>query len=214
MAASVISICNMALARIGVSSFISSLSEASNEARVCALFYDQMRDYALRDYPWNFANKRIALSEAGDAPTNWEYMYVYPSDCLKARAIVPPGLRAPRSDQRIPFETGYYDGQRVIFSNQAQAELIYTTRIEDPTIFDPMFTSALSYLIASEIAMPLSVQPAVAKQARDAYALVSSAAAASNMTESTEQPAPDSEFVAIRGVLDGQQPNSSIVYGG
>jgi|LauGreDrversion4_2_1035121.scaffolds.fasta_scaffold00190_7 hypothetical protein len=214
MAASVISICNMALARVGVSSFISSLTEPSNEARVCALFYEQMRDYALRDYPWNFANTRVALSEAGDAPTNWEYMYVYPSDCLKARAIVPPGLRAPRSDQRIPFETGYYNGQRVIYSNLDQAELIYTKRIEDPTIFDPMFASALSYLIAAEIAMPLAVQPKVAEQARSAYMMVASSAAASNLTESTEQSAPDSEFIAIRGVLDGQQPNTGVVYGG
>jgi hypothetical protein len=214
MAASVISICNMALARIGVSSFISALTEPSNEARVCALFYEQMRDYALRDYPWNFANRRLALSEAGDAPTNWEYMYVYPSDCMKARAIVAPGLRAPRSDQRIPFETGYYEGQRVIYSNQAEAELIYTVRVEDPTLFDPMFASALAYLIASEIAMPLAVQPKVAEQARSAYTLVSSSAAASNLSEGTEQPAPDSEFIAIRGVLDGQQPNTGIVYGG
>ena len=47
--ATVVSICNMALARIGVSSFISNLNEASNEARVLNLFYEQMRDFALRE---------------------------------------------------------------------------------------------------------------------------------------------------------------------
>lgn len=200
MAASVISICNMALARIGVSSFISALNEPSNEARACNLFYEQMRDYALRDFSWNFANKRVALADAGTPPTNWAFKYGYPSDCLKARAIVVPGMAVPRNDQRIPYELGYDNGQRVIYTNQEQAELQYTVRVEDPIVFDPMFASALAYLLASEIAMPLSVQPAIAKQARDAYALVSSSAAASSLSEGTEAPAPDSEFISIRGV--------------
>ncbi len=200
MAASVISICNMALARIGVSNFISSLTEASAEARACNLFYESMRDYALRDYQWSFANRRVTLADAGTAPTNWEYKYGYPSDCLRARAIVVQGLATPRNDQRIPFEVANDNGVRVIYTNQAQAELQYTVRVEDPTLFDPMFVSALAYLLASEIAMPLAVQPKVAEQARGAYTLVSSAAAAANLSEITEAPIADSEFIAIRGV--------------
>jgi hypothetical protein len=213
MASTVVQICNMALMRIGVSSLISSLSEASNEARACNVFYEQMRDYALRDYPWNFATKRVVLADAGTPPDNWGFKYTYPSDCLRTKHIITKGLRTPRNDQRIPFEIGNEGGQRVIYTNQDEAELMYTARVEDPTLFDPMFTSALAYLLASEIAMPLSVQPKVADQARSAYNMVASSAAAASMNEGTEPPVPESELISIRGITDGEQPHSAVVYG-
>lgn len=203
----VVSICNMALARIGVSSFISNLNEASNEARVLNLFYEPMRDFALRDNPWNFATARVVLADAGTPPTNWGYKYTYPSDCLKARYIVPPGIRRPRNDQRIEFEVANSAGQRVILSNQPEAELVYTVRATDPTLFDPMFESALAYLLASEAAMPLSVKPDVAKAARDAYEKIKSLAAAQSMNESFEGVEPESELISVR---DGYSPGLTV----
>lgn len=201
--ATVVSICNMALARIGVSSFISNLNEASNEARVLNLFYEQMRDFALRDHYWNFARRHVVLADAGTAPTNWAFKYTYPSDCLKARFIAVPGIRTPRNDQRIPFEIASEGSQRVIYTNQQQAELVYTARITDPTLFDPIFESALSYLIASEVAMPLTVKESVAKQARDAYERVKSQAAAHSANEGFEGVEPDSELLTVRDGYSG-----------
>lgn len=196
--ATVVSICNMALARIGVSSFISNLNEASNEARVLNLFYEQMRDFALRDHHWNFATRRVVLANAGTPPTNWAFKYTYPSDCLKARFIVHQGIRTPRNDQRIAFEIGSEGSQRVIYTDQPQAELVYTARITDPTLFDPIFESALSYLIASEVAMPLTVKESVAKQARDAYERVKSQAAAHSTNEGFEGVEPESSLITER----------------
>jgi hypothetical protein len=198
MATSVLSICNMAIARIGVSKLISSLNEPSNEARMCSLFYEQMRDYALREYPWNFAEKRVVLANAGIPPQGYGYKYAYPSDCLKALRITNPSTRTPRNDQRVHFKVATENGIKVIYTDQAEAELVYTSRIEEPTLFDPMFSSALSYLLASEMAMPLSVQPQIATQARNAYAQVSSAAAAASMGEGAEEPAPESELTSAR----------------
>jgi hypothetical protein len=199
----VITICNMALARIGVSSYISSLTEASNEARNCALFYEPMRDFVLRDHPWNFAKKRVRLADAGTPPPEWGFKYAYPSDCIKVRHIVSPGFINPRNDQRVQYEVAHENGQRVIYSNQDQAELVYTMRVTDPTIYDPMFTSALAYLLASEIAMPLSVQPAVADQARKAYSQTVSMASAATQSESFEGPEPVSELITTRDGYSG-----------
>lgn len=202
--ATVVSICNMALARIGVSSFISNLNEASNEARVLNLFYEQMRDFALRDHHWNFATRRVVLADAGTPPTNWGYKYTYPSDCLKARLIVQQGIRNPRNDQRIAFEIASEGSQRVIYTDQAQAELVYTMRVTDPTLYDPMFESALAYLLASEVAMPLTVKESVAKAARDAYERVKSQAATHSANEGFEGVEPESELVSARNGLTGQ----------
>jgi hypothetical protein len=200
----VVSICNMALARIGVSSYISSLNEASNEARNCALFYEPMRDFVLRDHPWNFAKKRVVLADAGEPPAEWGFKYAYPSDCLKVRNIVPPGMRNPRNDQRVQYEVANENGQRVIYTDLEEAELVYTYRVEDPTLYDSMFISALAYLLASEIAMPLSVSPPVAEQARKAYNQVVSMASAQSMSESHEGPAPESELITVRDGYSGQ----------
>lgn len=199
-----VSICNMALARIGVSTFISNLNEASNEARVCALFYTDVRDRVLRDFPWNFAKKRVTLADAGTPPAEWAFKYGYPSDCLKARYIATPGLRNPRNDQRVPFEVANEGGQRVIYTNQDAAELVYTYRVSDPTLFDAMFSSAVAYLLGSEIAMPLSVKSDVAKAARDAYRLEVLTAAAHSMDEQQEGPEPVSELVTVRDGYSGQ----------
>lgn len=199
-----VSICNMALARIGVSTFISSLNEASNEARVCALFYEEARDRVLRNFPWSFAKKRVTLADAGTAPAEWGFKYGYPSDCLKARYIVPVGLRNPRNDQRVPFEVANESGQRVIYTNQDAAELVYTYRVTDPTLFDALFSSALAYLLGSEIAMPLSVKADVAQAALKAYNSEVQVAAAHSLDEQQEGPEPVSELITVRDGYSGQ----------
>lgn len=202
--ATVVSICNMALARIGVSSFISSLNEASNEARVLNLFYEQMRDFALRDHDWNFARRRVVLADAGTPPTNWAFKYTYPSDCLRARTIVRSGMRTPRNDQRVAFEVASEGSQRVIYTDQAQAELVYTARITDPTLYDPMFESALAFLIAAEVAMPLTVKESVANAARNGYERIKSLAAAQSSSEGFEGIEPESELIAARNGATGE----------
>lgn len=207
---SVVQICNMALARIGVSSFISSLSEATNEARMCSLFYEPMRDFALRDGLWNFARKQQALADAGTPPEQWAYKYALPDDFLKARFIWMPGTpvlpgtyEVPGqtifvTEQRVRFEIANDGGQKVLYTNQPEAELVYTARVEDVTLYDPIFVSALAYLLASEIAMPLAVQPSLAKQALDAYRVTASMAAAHSMSEGYEGQQAESEFTTIR----------------
>lgn len=203
--ASRVDICNIALSRIGVSQFIANIeTERSNEANVCRLFFDPMRDFALRDYPWSFAKREIALAQLdGDAPVHWAYKYALPSDCLMVRSVVTAGaLRVPRHDQRTTFEIANEAGPqgdiRVLYTGQPNAVLIYTKRIEDPTLFDPIFVSAFAYLLASEIALPLTVKETIAKQCRDAYVLISSRAAAVNMNEAEEGVDPEPEAIEYR----------------
>jgi len=200
--ASKVDICNMALMRIGVSTIIADINEGSQESNVCAQFFDATLDYILRDYPWNFAEVRVTLAQAaGDPPTNWAFKYAYPSDCLAAIAITIPGLRTPTASARVPFKVAYEPGVgRVIYTDMGTAELVYRARVTDTTMWDPMFVSAFAYLLASEICLPLSVNPAISQQARQAYALVSSSAAARNMSEGAEGPEPPSELIATRNM--------------
>lgn len=195
---SVVQICNMALMRIGCGINIASLTEGSTEANACALFYEHCRDFALRDYPWPFASRRVALGLlTGDAATNWAFKYAYPSDCLQAREIV--GAYNPRNDEKIPFEVANEGTSRVIYTNQEDAELLYTVRVEDTNLFDPIFVSALASLLASELVMPLSMNPTLAVNARNSYIQVSSAAAARAFNEGFT-PEPECELLSVRGL--------------
>jgi hypothetical protein len=54
-------ICNVALARIGVSK-ITSISDNNSRAVLCNTFYTRIRDERQRSHPWNFTMKRALLS--------------------------------------------------------------------------------------------------------------------------------------------------------
>ena len=61
MPVTAVSICNLALARLGDAT-IESLDDATAQAEYCNLFYAQTRDEVLRSHPWNFAIARKALA--------------------------------------------------------------------------------------------------------------------------------------------------------
>src|SRR5438270_202467 len=78
----------MALGHVGNSSQIASLTEKSNEARACALYYEQCRDEVLQAFPWPFATVITALTlVATDPTTEWGYSYRYPVDGLRTFRI-------------------------------------------------------------------------------------------------------------------------------
>lgn len=152
MAYSDISICNLALAHIRAASIV-SLTEGSNEAIQCSAQYAHVRDMALRDYPWNFARAQSTLGLlASDIAGLWTYRYGLPSDCLLVREIEP----LARTDDPVPYEIAYHDGRRVLLTDRAEPTLIYTARVDDPTLFDPLFVEALSWALAMRLAVPIT----------------------------------------------------------
>jgi hypothetical protein len=195
----VIQVCNMALARINVMPGINSIDEQSKEAIACKLFYETMRDFVLKDYDWGFARCRVALALLDvEAPTNWDYTYAYPSDCLEIRSVVIPGMPQPRSDQRIPYKLGNVADVRVIHTNAQDTEIEYTRRVTDPTLFDVMFVTALAWMLASEIAMPLTGKVQLAADAITGYQRTVARAAAANLNEAEEGPEPLPAAIAAR----------------
>ena len=200
---------NMAAARIGVfDNAIASATESSKIVRLLNFFYDGMVDYVLQDFPWRFAERRVALSSLGTPPSNWAYRYAYPSDCVAARYIVYPGIRNIRADQMIPFQVGTDGTAREIYCDLEDAELVYTSRVTDLNLWGSLAVSALAYRLASELAMPMSAKPDIADSALSGYYREVSRAAAAALNEGTPDQPPISEFIAIRsgglGSLESQ----------
>jgi hypothetical protein len=198
MASSEVAICNLALSRIGSTIFIDSLTERSMEAIVCSQFYEPCRDMVLQDHPWNFASKRAVLADLGAPPTNWLYRYAMPSDCLEARSIIVPGARTPSSRSRIAYEVAVEDDARVLYTDQPEAELLYTRRVTNPNLFSPSFVFALAWLIAGEVSMPLSAAPGLGDAARRNYSMSIGAAGAADLREGQSDVEPECELISGR----------------
>jgi len=195
---SVVQICNFALTRIGQSQLIDSLSEQSLAAQLCTLHYDACCDEVLRDSPWPFARKRVALADIGSPPSDWLFRYRYPVDCLRALWVSLPGVRQPRADQRVPFEVVHAEGGRALLCDLPEAELVYVVRVEDTTYFDPLFVSALAWRLAAELAMGLQANAGNYAAAMQQYQQAIDRARSTAFDEGEEGPPPESEFVTGR----------------
>ncbi|MNZ74579.1 hypothetical protein D3C78_930300 [compost metagenome] len=208
---SVIDVCNMALYRIGNSTRIDDLSEASVEAEVCSQFYESCRDYVLRaDCDWGFAT---AFSQLAEVPANpnpeFTYAYAVPNDCIRVRRIVNPAFpEGAWPDEwrchmpelpRIKFRIINGTSQRLISTNVSPATLEYTLKVESPEMFDPMFVSALSWWIAAQIAAPLAKSDAIVEKCVAMYRSEIQAAAAAALNEGTTTYMRESIFIAGRG---------------
>lgn len=214
-----VEICNLALSEIRAGS-INNLDEASLQAQQCKLKYPLFRDKLLGDLPWGFNKsiKPLSLLEETEI-FNWAFAYQYPSDCLRINRLVPefeeiePGsndaisrrldsLVLPVSDRRqqIRYEVFNVDDNRVIGSDEKNLRLSYRKRITDPNLFSDDFTIALSYLLASTLAIPLIGVEQGRQLRSDSFTIYREfigSAAELDMNEQYHEPV-ESDFVTVR----------------
>lgn len=190
-------IANMALSHLGCRGRISSLSEASEEARQCSLHYDAARDETLAAAPWPFAAKRKALAlSAEEPPPDFSYAFEYPVDCLAPRSILSlPGARPPR------FEIGVDSGltRRLLFADQPDPVLLYTARVTNPALYTPHFAGALAFRLAAAVALPMTGKHELAQALYALYARAVTEASAIAANGAMDAPAPDAEWIRDRG---------------
>jgi hypothetical protein len=168
MATTKLQICKIALTAIGSKNTIQSLDEASTEARNCTILYDLARDTVLEDLDWPFASAITTLALAGTAPTGWEFQYAWPNLCIVPREIVQPD---PTQDP-VLFEVRFDETHgRVIVTNEEDASLRYTRKVDEPGNYTPNFVNALSLQLAYRLALPLTRDQRLANELGDRYAI-------------------------------------------
>lgn len=170
-----ITIWNRALARLGDGANVSSPTENSRQAELCRQFYDSSRRSVLQMRDWSFAslNRPLSLAAAAPADPQWQTVYDYPADAIHVWAVFEtpePGTQhtasarlsgdpiyehneiAPNTD----FCTGVGDnGEQVIYTNIEKASARFTVDVVDIGRWSPVFETALTWFLASEIAGPL-----------------------------------------------------------
>lgn len=150
MITSVEQICNLALAEIGYRERIADIYDGSEPSKLAIELYGQTRDEVLQSKPWPFALRETQLVDTGIAPPMpWVVEYVYPTDCLRIRAVRPGPLFVGQRSQDpqpvlfMPWNDNRSTPIRAILVDQANAILVYTGRIVDPTTWEPEFTKNL-----------------------------------------------------------------------
>jgi len=175
--ASSISICNMALSRIGVDEFIASIDEPkNNRERDCALLYQPVLDSMLEDFPELRPDSAGAGAGGGNAPPGWGYQYRMPADCARAQVVTDAnGYRLPLNTggtcsdiwnyalcpiPQMPFSVmADTPSTRAIVTDVRGAYLWYTQRVTDPNQFSGLFVSAFAWRLAAELALSLRASP-------------------------------------------------------
>ncbi|MFZ8932384.1 MAG: hypothetical protein ACO2ZP_00610 [Bacteriovoracaceae bacterium] len=192
-----VEICNIALSHIGAGQ-ISSLSENTQVARECKRHYPVARDSVLRAHPWAFARRQIVLAQvAGEEVRGWSFVYQYPNDCLEARYIYD---FSDRDNESINFDLAISKDlkTRLILSDQENAELVYTAKVANPVLFDSIFIDAMSYRLASSIAIPIKGKAELANVMLEFYFGYLGNALSSNANEKKKDPETKSSFSKAR----------------
>lgn len=165
-----VSICNLALSNLGDAQTVNSIDppDGSAEASKCAQFYPIARDAILEDHEWSFTIRHQSLASLGSPPADWRYRYALPAGCIEMLRVAPPD-----SHEAKDFIVEGDDAEGfVILTNVEQAVARYRVRVTDTTLFPAKFTQALSWLLASYLAVPVTQDPQLRQGAYEAYVTI------------------------------------------
>ena len=181
--ASDVDICNTALAYLGDTATVASISPPSGSAQSshCARFYPLALQEMLEYHAWNFVTTRVTLAQASSNPSSsWLYAYVVPSDALNIIAVQAADVT---DDYSVGLSTvgGYVpqpyvmstdsSGNQLILTNQISAVLRYTKTTSTAGAAAPLFVDALARLLAAKLAGPLLKGETGRAESKAQYAL-------------------------------------------
>lgn len=162
-----IDICNEALADIRAT-LIQDVTEQSNEANLCALYYPKIVSRALEGpHHWSFANQRVQLAQAAtnDRPYEWGYAYLVPQNMAAAKRVLAdfatlgyplPATGEPYTDDTLrPFAVPYIIQNDTIYCNAENAWLEYTINDIDGIVDTNLFAAAVAKELAAKLAIPI-----------------------------------------------------------
>jgi hypothetical protein len=149
--ASKVSICNLALARIGQRK-IQALTEQSPEGVACNDLYDVVRRIVLAYHPWRFAVKNQTLAAIAGTVAGQKYGYAYqlPADVIRVVCIEPVST-VPAIEFEVVGET--------LRTDDPTGEIRYIWDVEDPNRFDTLFINCFAYHLAADLAPLITGRP-------------------------------------------------------
>lgn len=213
--ASAVDIVNLALARLGDSAEVTAISppDGSAQAAQAARFYPIARDALLEMHDWAFATRRAVGSELDVTVDGWEYVYQLPNECLKVLNVWQSGQSDEAEGWDFLVESDSDQGT-VIYTNCPEATFRFIVRVSDTTKFTPIFTTALSFILASYLAGPILKGETGMQVSQSMFKLFMSEfakAAASDAANRKFKPKHNPEFLAARGAVNPYLADGRII---
>lgn len=154
------------------------------------------------DIDWNFARARRTALYSPDwtVPNGWTYAWEYPNDAVRIRGIAKDFASEPEPY----YEVGQNDetGEKVLYTTRNLPVIVFTRFVSNPFLFDPVFTEALSWLMASKMAVPLTTDFEKMKACFQMYQNWIVTAAAATLNEGLQDPnspiTPDAPWIEGR----------------
>tara|TARA_R110001592_G_C12870245_1_gene723667 strand:- start:86 stop:709 length:624 start_codon:yes stop_codon:yes gene_type:complete len=141
-------ICNLALAKIGQHQ-IDNIQQASMQARQCRLHLPQVRQKLLRDHPWNFASRFIALPvNAEELAVKWTYRFKMPSDYMQLIQAWTDNARTYQIDEFNIAGRSFLTEKETVF-------IEYIADVCDPRHWEPSFTDCAVTALAAALCIPV-----------------------------------------------------------
>ena len=191
-------IANLALSHLGVGIEISDLdTEQSVEAAACRLHYLPTLEALLEPGGWAWAEASATLALViADPNQEWGYSYRLPVDCLSPLRI--STALGEMNPDPVPFRRAADASGGLIWTDEAEAVLLYIQHQTNVALFPPLFVIALTWALAENIAEGLSAKPERAERARQRAEVAISSARAVQGNHSQMQAAPESPFMRAR----------------
>ena len=143
--ADAVSICNLALQRVGAKA-ISSLAEDTTAGRACNRIYEQARDSELRAHPWSFARERVQVAaDSTDPIFGAAKKYAIPTNCLRILPTNGTNSTPVQDDWQI-------EGRFILTDDGSPINLVYIKQVTDENTFDALFIELLVARIAMDVA--------------------------------------------------------------
>jgi len=144
-----VSICNMALTRIGQSR-ITSLSQTGVLAELSTLYYEATLNELLTAYKWPFAIARQQLSSSAEINlTPFTYKFQLPVNSLKVITMISGD---DYSDLTVDWEI---EGDKLL-SDTSPGIIKYISTMPNPTKLPQVFVEALYLRIASKMVVKIT----------------------------------------------------------
>jgi hypothetical protein len=137
--------------------------DSSVPGKAAQLLYPRCVQTAARQFGWDFSRNTAGLTLSGNsAPLGWLYEYLYPTNGIQVRQILPPSIDDPNDPLPQNWSVGNTlvsnVSKKVIWSNTQNAVATFTNQPLEDT-WDPLFVEAVIRLLASEFAMAIAGKP-------------------------------------------------------
>jgi len=133
---------------------ITSLSDATENARRLTAIYDDCLEDVLRAHPWNFAITRTSLAVLASTPAfEYDYEFQLPSGCLRVIEV---------SDGSSPITAYKIEGRKLLL-NYDTVYIKYISNVTDPNQYTSQFIFVLSSRLAAELAYAITNNKATAE---------------------------------------------------